>query len=35
MTQIMGFRDTQTKANQVETIYIADLSGAAEGPGLG
>jgi hypothetical protein len=29
-----GFLDTQTRANQVETLYIADFNRAADGPGL-
>src|SRR5580692_3426640 len=28
-----GFLDTQTRTNQVETLYIADFNRAADGPG--
>jgi hypothetical protein len=33
MKQVMGFLDTQTRINQVESLYIADFNRAADGPG--
>jgi hypothetical protein len=33
MKHMTGFLDTQTRVNQIETIYIADFNRAADGPG--